>query len=49
MDGVAKNLTVVIVKGGDHMSTLRSPIFGQSIEDFIAAHSKHPATASTAK
>jgi pimeloyl-ACP methyl ester carboxylesterase len=49
MDGVAKNLTVVIVKGGDHMSTIRSPIFEQSIEDFIAAHSKHPATASTAK
>jgi len=49
MDGVLSNLTVVIVKGGDHMSTIRSHVFEQSIEDFLAAHSKHPATASASK
>jgi pimeloyl-ACP methyl ester carboxylesterase len=49
MEGVAKNLTVVVVKGGDHMSTLRSPTFAKTIEDFLAAHSKHPATASASK
>ncbi len=48
MEGVAKNLTVVIVKGGDHMSTLRSPTFAKAIEDFLAAHSKHPATTASA-
>jgi pimeloyl-ACP methyl ester carboxylesterase len=49
MDGVLSNLTVVIVKGGDHMSTIRNPLFEQSIEDFLAAHSRHPATASAGK
>lgn len=49
MEGVAKNLTVVFVKGGDHMSTMRSPVFAKAIEDFLAAHSKHPATASASK
>jgi pimeloyl-ACP methyl ester carboxylesterase len=49
MDGVLSNLKVVVVKGGDHMSTFRSPFFEQSIEDFLAAHSKHPATASAGK
>jgi pimeloyl-ACP methyl ester carboxylesterase len=49
MDGVLSNLKVVVVKGGDHMSTIRSPLFEQSIEDFLAAHSKHPATASAGK
>jgi pimeloyl-ACP methyl ester carboxylesterase len=51
MDGVCKNLTVVIVKGGDHMSTMRSPVFEHAIEEFLAAHShsSHPATAATTK
>ena len=49
MEGVMKNLTVVIVKGGDHMSTFRSALFEHAVEDFLAAHSHHAATASTAK
>jgi pimeloyl-ACP methyl ester carboxylesterase len=46
MDGVMSNLRIVIVKGGDHMSTFRSALFQQSLDDFLAAHSRHPATAS---
>jgi pimeloyl-ACP methyl ester carboxylesterase len=49
MEGVAKNLTVVVVKGGDHMTTLRNPTFEKAIEDFLAAHSTHAATASASK
>jgi pimeloyl-ACP methyl ester carboxylesterase len=49
MEGVTKNLTVVVVKGGDHMSTLRNPTFEKSIEDFLAAHSTHSATVSANK
>jgi pimeloyl-ACP methyl ester carboxylesterase len=49
MDGVMSNLKIVIVKGGDHMSTFRSALFQQTLDDFLAAHSRHPATASVAK
>jgi pimeloyl-ACP methyl ester carboxylesterase len=49
MDGVMSNLKVVIVKGGDHMSTFRSTLFQQSLDDFLAAHSQHAATASVGK
>jgi pimeloyl-ACP methyl ester carboxylesterase len=49
MEGVAKNLTVVVVKGGDHISTMRSPVFAKTVEDFLAAHSTHSATASASK
>jgi pimeloyl-ACP methyl ester carboxylesterase len=49
MEGVMSNLKVVIVKGGDHMSTFRSALFQQTINDFLAAHSRQPATASAGK
>jgi pimeloyl-ACP methyl ester carboxylesterase len=49
MDGVMSNLKVVIVKGADHMSTFRSAEFQHTLNDFLAAHSRHPATASTGK
>jgi pimeloyl-ACP methyl ester carboxylesterase len=49
MEGVAKNLTVVVVKGGDHISTMRSPIFAKAVEDFLTAHSTHATTASASK
>jgi len=49
MDGVMSNLKVVIVKGGDHLSTFRSAQFQQTLNDFLAAHSRHPATASAGK
>ena len=49
MNGVMGNLKVVIVRGGDHMSTFRSPLFAQTIDSFIAAHSGQAATASTGK
>jgi len=49
MDGVMSNLKIVIVKGGDHMSTFRSAEFQQTLNDFLAAHSRHPATASAGK
>jgi pimeloyl-ACP methyl ester carboxylesterase len=49
MEGVAKNVTFVVVKGGDHISSMRSPVFEKTVEDFLAAHSKRPATASASK
>lgn len=49
MDGVMSNLKIVIVKGGDHMSTFRSALFQQTLDDFLAAHSRHPATASAGR
>jgi pimeloyl-ACP methyl ester carboxylesterase len=49
MDGVMSNLKIVIVKGGDHMSTIRSTLFQQSLDDFLAAHSQHATTASVGK
>ncbi len=49
MEGVMSNLKVVIVKGGDHMSTFRSAQFQEALNDFLAAHSRHPATASVGK
>jgi pimeloyl-ACP methyl ester carboxylesterase len=49
MTGVLANLKVVVVPNGDHMSTFQSPKFIQVINEFLNEHSKHPATASTAK
>ena len=49
MEGVMSNLKVVVVKGADHMTTFRSAVFKQALNDFLSAHSVHAATASAGK
>jgi pimeloyl-ACP methyl ester carboxylesterase len=46
MTGVLANLKVVVVKKGDHMSTFQSSKFMDAVTEFLAEHSRHPATAS---
>jgi pimeloyl-ACP methyl ester carboxylesterase len=38
MDGVMKNLKVVVVAGGDHLSTFRSSEFQRTLGEFLEAH-----------
>jgi pimeloyl-ACP methyl ester carboxylesterase len=49
MTGVMANLKVVVVTKGDHMSTFQSPEVTATINAFLSAHSRHPATASVGK
>ena len=46
MTGVLANLKVVVVSKGDHMSTFQSAKFMDALNEFLAEHSRHPATAS---
>jgi pimeloyl-ACP methyl ester carboxylesterase len=45
LDGVMSNLKIVVVKGGDHITTFRSSQFLDAVSDFLAAHSAQHATA----
>ncbi len=45
MNGVMKNLKVVVVEGGDHISTFRSSKFRESLGAFLASHSLAAAAA----
>jgi pimeloyl-ACP methyl ester carboxylesterase len=45
LDGVMSNLKVIVVKGGDHITTFRSSQFLDAVTDFLAAHSAQHATA----
>jgi pimeloyl-ACP methyl ester carboxylesterase len=49
MTGVLANLKVIVVTNGDHMSTFQSPKFTGAVNEFLSAHSRHPATASVGK
>jgi pimeloyl-ACP methyl ester carboxylesterase len=49
MTGVMANLKVVVVANGDHMSTFQSAKFTGAVNEFLSAHSRHPATASVGK
>lgn len=49
LDGVMSNLKIVVVKGGDHMSTFRSSQFKSALDEFLKAHSHQPATAAVGK
>jgi pimeloyl-ACP methyl ester carboxylesterase len=48
MDGVMHNLKIVVVPGGDHMSTFRSSQFRDALLEFLAAHSHQPAVQAAA-
>jgi pimeloyl-ACP methyl ester carboxylesterase len=45
LDGVMSNLKIIVVKGGDHITTFRSSQFLDAVTDFLAAHSAQHATA----
>ena len=45
MTGVMANLKVVVVPGGDHISTFQSPKFTEALNEFLTEHARHPATA----
>jgi pimeloyl-ACP methyl ester carboxylesterase len=45
MTGVMANLKVVVVPGGDHITTFQSPKFTEALNEFLTEHSQHPATA----
>jgi pimeloyl-ACP methyl ester carboxylesterase len=49
MTGVMANLKVIVVTKGDHMTTFQSPKFTGAINEFLSAHSRHPATAAVGK
>jgi pimeloyl-ACP methyl ester carboxylesterase len=49
MTGVLSNLKVLVVAGGDHMSTFQSPKFIQAVNEFLSEHAKHPATAAVGR
>ena len=42
MDGVMSNLKIVVIRGGDHMSTFYDPQFVRSLREFLAAHHARP-------
>jgi pimeloyl-ACP methyl ester carboxylesterase len=48
LEGVMSNLKIVVVPGGDHISTFRSSQFVDAVTDFLAAHSAQHATAAAA-
>ncbi len=45
MTGVMANLKVVVVPGGDHITTFQSPKFTEALNEFLREHARHPATA----
>jgi pimeloyl-ACP methyl ester carboxylesterase len=45
MTGVMANLKVVVVPGGDHITTFQSPKFTEALNEFLTEHARHPATA----
>lgn len=48
MEPVAANLKVVVIEGADHMSAFSRPEFIESLEAFLAEHSKATATTEAA-
>lgn len=48
MEPVAANLQVVVIEGADHMSAFGRPEFIESLEEFLAEHSKSTATTEAA-
>ena len=43
LDGVVPNLKVVVITGGDHVSTFRDQCFRDRLNEFLQAHSTAPA------
>lgn len=48
MEPVAANLQVVVIEGADHMGAFGRPEFIESLEEFLAEHSKSTATTEAA-
>lgn len=38
MDGVMANMEIVVVPGGDHLTTIRNPIFLNGLKEFLVEH-----------
>jgi pimeloyl-ACP methyl ester carboxylesterase len=47
MKGVSSHIEIVAVKGGDHLSTIRSPLFLEKLTSFLEAHRESPAPPKT--